>query len=91
MGNVCVILLIGKCYGLFEIKYILLANFLLFEIGNVVCGAAQNMNAIIVGRVISGVGGAGCFLGLVHRFASAWSAVSDYSKELSTTSPCSQP
>lgn len=35
----------------------------MFEIGSAVCGAAPSMNALIVGRVIAGMGGAGSYLG----------------------------
>jgi MFS family permease len=38
-------------------------NITIFAIGSAICGAAPNMNALIVGRVIAGVGGAGMYLG----------------------------
>jgi MFS family permease len=63
MGSVAAILLIGWCYALFEIKYLMIGSVLLFEIGSAVCGAAPTMNAMIVGRVIAGSGGAGMYLG----------------------------
>lgn len=63
MGSVAVILLIGWCYALFEIKYLMIASVTMFEIGSAICGAAPNMNAIICGRVIAGMGGAGMYMG----------------------------
>ena len=63
MGSVAVILFIGWCYALFEIKYLLIGSVVLFEIGSTVCGAAPTMNTMIVGRVIAGAGGAGMYLG----------------------------
>jgi MFS family permease len=63
IGSVAAILLIGWCYALFEIKYLMISSVLLFEIGNAVCGAAPTMNGMIVGRVIAGSGGAGMYLG----------------------------
>ncbi|KAI9734155.1 MAG: hypothetical protein M1818_006640 [Claussenomyces sp. TS43310] len=63
MGSVAVILLLGQCYTLFEIKKLLIASILLFEIGSAVCGSAPSMNAMIIGRVIAGIGGAGMYLG----------------------------
>jgi predicted MFS family arabinose efflux permease len=63
MGSVAVILLIGTCYGLFDIKYFIIASMVLFEVGSAICGAAPTMNAIIVGRVVAGIGGAGAYLG----------------------------
>lgn len=62
-GSVAAILLIGWCYALFEIKYLMIGSVLFFEIGSVVCGAAPTMNTMIVGRVIAGAGGAGMYLG----------------------------
>jgi len=63
MGSVAAILLIGWCYALFEIKYLMISSVLLFEIGSVVCGAAPTMNAMIIGRVITSLGGIGIYLG----------------------------
>ena len=63
MGSVSVILLVGCCYGLFEIKYLIIASIVTFEAGSAICGAAPTMNALIVGRVIAGIGGAGMYLG----------------------------
>lgn len=34
-------------------------NIAIFEVGSIVCAAAPSSNALIVGRVISGIGGAG--------------------------------
>ena len=59
MGSVAVILLFGWLYQLFEIKYLFIASILLFEIGSAICGAAPNMNAMIIGRVVAGMGGSG--------------------------------
>ena len=59
MGSVAMILLIGATYGLFEIKYLLIAGVVLFETGSALCGGAPDMNAMIIGRVIAGIGGAG--------------------------------
>ncbi|GAM33803.1 hypothetical protein TCE0_013f00969 [Talaromyces pinophilus] len=73
MGSVATILLIGSCYGIFNVKWIYLGGIILFEVGSAVCGAAPTMDALIVGRVIAGIGGAsmaltwgvGCILGPV--------------------------
>lgn len=63
MGSVATILLLGSLYGAFDIKGLYLASIVLFEVGSAVCGAAPTMNAMIVGRVVAGVGGAGMYLG----------------------------
>ena len=35
----------------------------LFEVGSALCGAAPNINALIVGRVIAGIGAVGIYTG----------------------------
>jgi len=63
MGSVAVILLIGKIYGVFEIKWLIIASIIIFEAGSALCGAAPSSNALIVGRAIAGIGGAGMYIG----------------------------
>ena len=53
----------GKAYGTFNIKTLYLASVAIFEIGSALCGAAQNMDMMIVGRVITGLGGNGMYTG----------------------------
>lgn len=53
----------GKAYGVFNIKWMFLSCFILFEAGSALCGAAPNMEAMIVGRVIAGIGGSGMYCG----------------------------
>ncbi|KAK4247471.1 major facilitator superfamily domain-containing protein [Corynascus novoguineensis] len=62
LGQV-VILPVGNAYGMFSMKILFIINLILFELGSAICGAASNMNAIIVGRVIAGIGGAGVYVG----------------------------
>lgn len=40
-----------------------IGSIILFEAASALCGAAPDMNALIVGRAIAGVGGTGIFLG----------------------------
>ncbi|KAK0713375.1 major facilitator superfamily domain-containing protein [Lasiosphaeria miniovina] len=63
LGSVAVIALVGTLYGHFNMKWTFLGGLVLFEVGSVLCGAAPNMNALIVGRVLAGAGGAGIYLG----------------------------
>ncbi|KAH8890703.1 putative efflux pump antibiotic resistance protein [Thozetella sp. PMI_491] len=53
----------GQAYGTFSVKTLFLASVILFEVGSAVCGGAPNMNAMIVGRVLTGVGGAATYCG----------------------------
>ncbi|KAJ7645389.1 MFS transporter [Mycena rosella] len=56
-------LLFGKFYTFLPIKWVYIAAISIFEIGSVICGAAPNSNALIVGRAIAGLGSAGIFNG----------------------------
>ena len=49
----------GKAYKHFPMKRVFIVAVLLFETGNLVCGAAQNSATLIAGRLIAGCGGAG--------------------------------
>ncbi|KAL6904237.1 major facilitator superfamily domain-containing protein [Trichoderma evansii] len=63
MASVAVILLQGRAYGLFDVKPLLISSIVIFEAGSALCGAAPTSNALIVGRVIAGIGGSGMYLG----------------------------
>jgi MFS family permease len=53
----------GKLYSLFSIKFIYIVAIILFEIGSLVCTTAPNSIALILGRVIAGLGASGIFSG----------------------------
>ncbi|WPH05127.1 Hypothetical protein R9X50_00802900 [Acrodontium crateriforme] len=63
MASVAGILFIGQLYGKYNIKVLMLASIAIFEGGSALCGGAPNSAALVVGRVIAGVGGAGMYLG----------------------------
>lgn len=46
-------------------KWLFLSLVIIFEVGSVVCGAAPNMNAFIIGRILQGIGACGCYTGAV--------------------------
>ncbi|CAK7214369.1 hypothetical protein SBRCBS47491_002119 [Sporothrix bragantina] len=52
-------LFFGRLYAEFSIKWIFLAALVIFEVGSVVCAAAPNSTALIVGRALGGLGAAG--------------------------------
>ena len=58
-------LFFGKLYTFYSIKWVYLIAFIIFEIGSVVCGAAPNTEALIVGRAVAGLGAAGIFSGAI--------------------------
>lgn len=63
LGSVAVTLPVGVMYSLFNTKWLYIVSFILFETGSALCGGSPNMNALIVGRVIAGMGGSGMYLG----------------------------
>ena len=50
-------------YKYFDLKWSFLGSLAVFEVGSVICGAAPNSKALIVGRAIAGLGGAGLSVG----------------------------
>ncbi|KAJ5629524.1 hypothetical protein N7528_003181 [Penicillium herquei] len=49
----------GKVYKYFPLKISFLISIFIFEVGSLICGVAPSSIALIVGRAITGVGGAG--------------------------------
>ena len=49
----------GRIYGQLNAKWLYVSCIFLFEVGSALCGAAPTMNALIGGRVLAGLGGAG--------------------------------
>jgi MFS family permease len=43
----------------FPAKWILISTVTIFETGSLICGVSQNVNQLIVGRTVSGMGAAG--------------------------------
>jgi len=64
------LLLWGRIYALFNAKYLFIISVVLFEVGSTVCGAAPNMNALIVGRAIAGIGAIGIYIGVMAILSS---------------------
>lgn len=54
----------GRAYVILNTKWTYLASVLVFLIGSAVCGAAPNSIALILGRAIAGIGGAGVIGGV---------------------------
>ncbi|KAL3422560.1 major facilitator superfamily transporter [Phlyctema vagabunda] len=49
----------GKAYKYFPLKITFLVSIFIFELGSLICGVAPSSTALIVGRAIAGLGGAG--------------------------------
>ncbi|KAF3916666.1 hypothetical protein ABW20_dc0105089 [Dactylellina cionopaga] len=56
-------LLFGKFYTFYSVKWVYLIALFIFELGSIVCAAAPNSTALIIGRAIAGIGSAGIFAG----------------------------
>ncbi|CAD0083775.1 unnamed protein product [Aureobasidium vineae] len=55
----------GLVYTYYSSKWVLIILVFIFEIGSIVCAAAPTSHALIVGRVIQGIGGAGIGSGAI--------------------------
>lgn len=66
LGGAATVLPFGKLYGLFDAKWLYITSSIVFNVGSAVCGAAPNMNALIIGRVLAGIGGNGMFMGVMN-------------------------
>ncbi|EOD45517.1 putative mfs drug efflux protein [Neofusicoccum parvum UCRNP2] len=57
-----------QIFSQFNIKWLYITAFVIFQAGSAVCGAANSMNMLIGGRVICGVGGVGQYVGVMNFF-----------------------
>ncbi|KAI1426173.1 major facilitator superfamily domain-containing protein [Xylaria sp. FL1777] len=55
----------GRAYAVFNVKWYFLGAVLIFQAGSILAGAAPNINALIVGRVLQGAGASGCYSGAI--------------------------
>lgn len=70
-------LLFGKLYTLLPIKWTFFGAVLIFQIGLAICGASPNSLALIIGRAVAGVGGAGIFSGALIVITNQYPSQSD--------------
>jgi hypothetical protein len=54
---------LGKVYTYFDVKWTYLGALIVFEIGSIICAAAQSSTMLILGRAIAGAGASGLFSG----------------------------
>ncbi|KAI0427498.1 major facilitator superfamily domain-containing protein [Xylaria sp. FL1042] len=59
LGSAVFVPLSGGIYHNFKLKWSFLVFFAIFEVGSAVCGAAPSSAALIIGRVIAGIGASG--------------------------------
>lgn len=65
VGAMVSLLPVGKLYSKYNAKWVYIINVVVFLASSALCGAAPNMNAIIVGRVFLGLSGAGMYGGVL--------------------------
>lgn len=55
-------LLFGQWLAIFNAKHVLLSAIGFFVLGSIISGAAQNVQTLILGRAVAGIGAAGCWV-----------------------------
>jgi MFS family permease len=63
------LLLYGQILRVYPSKWVLVSSIAIFEAGSLACALAQNVNVLIAGRTVSGVGAAGIFIALLQIIA----------------------
>lgn len=63
--------LTGKMFTYFSLKWSFLACFFVFEIGSVICGAAQSSTMFVIGRAVAGLGASGLVNGSITIVAAS--------------------
>lgn len=53
----------GKIYKYYNLKWSFLWSMFIFEVGSLICGVAPTSKALVIGRAIAGLGGAGLSVG----------------------------
>ncbi|KAF7552092.1 hypothetical protein G7Z17_g4552 [Cylindrodendrum hubeiense] len=65
----CFQLIYGKLYAEFKITWVFLAALGIFELGSIICAAAPNSIALVIGRAVAGIGCAGLLSGALTIIA----------------------
>ncbi|KAJ7472597.1 ABC transporter [Mycena latifolia] len=60
------ILFYGQVLRIFPAKWVLVSAITIFEAGSLLCGLSQNVNELIAGRTVSGLGAAGMFVAMIQ-------------------------
>ncbi|KAL6229583.1 hypothetical protein BDW75DRAFT_249483 [Aspergillus navahoensis] len=59
----------SKAYATYNAKWLYIGCVILFMAGSALCGAAPNMNAMIIGRALAGAGGSGMYFGVLTQLS----------------------
>ncbi|KAJ7718769.1 ABC transporter, partial [Mycena maculata] len=60
------LLFYGQLLRIFAAKWVLVTTIITFEVGSLVCGVSRNVDQLIAGRVVSGLGAAGIFVAMIQ-------------------------
>ncbi|KAK3323779.1 major facilitator superfamily transporter [Cercophora scortea] len=63
LTSCCFQLMFGKLYAEYSVKWLFVITLSIFELGSIICAAAPNSPALIVGRAVAGLGSAGVLTG----------------------------
>lgn len=55
----------GRLFSSMSIKWLSVATMIIFEIGSLICATAPSSAALIIGRLVSGAGGAGLYVAVL--------------------------
>ncbi|KAJ7223749.1 transporter [Mycena haematopus] len=65
------ILFYGQILRIYPSKWVLISSIVIFEAGSLLCGVSQNVDQLIAGRTVSGLGAAGIFVSMFQVIAQA--------------------
>ncbi|KAJ4301929.1 hypothetical protein N0V90_004025 [Kalmusia sp. IMI 367209] len=65
LGAAATVLSWGQLYGQFDAKLVFITCIIIFEAGSALCGAAPDIESLIAGRTICGIGGSGMYTGVL--------------------------
>ncbi|KAJ7458359.1 major facilitator superfamily domain-containing protein [Mycena galericulata] len=60
------ILFYGQLLRIFAAKWVLVTAIVIFETGSLICGVSHNVDQLIAGRAVSGLGAAGIFVAMIQ-------------------------
>ncbi|KAJ6585699.1 major facilitator superfamily domain-containing protein [Mycena capillaripes] len=66
LAHTVFLLVYGQILRIFCAKWVMVTAIIIFEVGSLVCGVAQNVDQLIVGRTVSGAGAAGIFISSIQ-------------------------
>ncbi|KAJ7254980.1 transporter [Mycena haematopus] len=65
------VLFFGQILRIYSAKWVLVSSIIIFEAGSLLCGVSQNVDELIAGRTVSGLGAAGMFVSMLQVIGQA--------------------